>query len=129
MIRIKQSNVMEVTFLNFKETVMESDKPVVLKFTTSTCPLCKNFKPLFERIADEYEDKFKFGNINAVTQKNLAKFFVIDGVPEVYIVNPKEEDAAKRAHLMKFPDKPDERTGFSESYFKKQLETYLNEKM
>jgi len=120
---------MEVTFLNFKETVMESDKPVVLKFTTSTCPLCKNFKPLFERIADEYEDKFKFGNINAVTQKNLAKFFVIDGVPEVYIVNPKEEDAAKRAHLMKFPDKPDERTGFSESYFKKQLETYLNEKM
>jgi len=129
MIRPKQSNVTEITFLNFKDTVMASDKPVVLKFTTSTCPLCKNFKPLFERIADEYEDKFKFGNINAVTQKNLAKFFVIDGVPEVYIVNPKEEDAAKRAHLMKFPDKPDERTGFSESYFKKQLETYLNEKM
>ena len=128
MIRPKQSDVMEVTFLNFKDTVMESDKPVVLKFTTNSCHLCKGFKPIFERVAEEYSDKFKFGNVNTVTQQNLVKFFVVDGVPEVYIVNPKEEDAAKRAHLMKYPEKPDERTGFSEAYFKKQLDKYIEEK-
>lgn len=129
MIRPKQSNVTEITFLNFKDTVMSSDKPVVIKFTTSSCPLCKGFKPIFERVADDYSDKFNFGNVNTVTQQNLVKFFVVDGVPEVYIVNPKEEDAAKRAHLMKYPDKPDERTGFTEFYLKKQLDKYIEEKM
>jgi len=129
MIRPKQSNVTEITFLNFKDTVMASDKPVVIKFTTSSCHLCKAFKPIFENIADEYSDKFNFGNVNTVTQQNLTRFFTIDGVPEVYIVNPKEEDAAKRAHLMKYPEKPDERSGFSESYFKKQLDKYIDEKM
>jgi hypothetical protein len=129
MIRPKQSNVTEITFLNFKDTVMASDKPVVIKFTTSSCHLCKAFKIIFDNIADEYSDKFNFGNVNTVTQHNLTKFFVIDGVPEVYIVNPKEEDAAKRAHLLKYPEKPDERTGFSESYFKKQLDKYIDEKM
>lgn len=129
MIRPRLSNIVEVTFSNFKDTVMEADKPVVIKFTTSTCPLCKGFKPIFERTADDYERTFIFANVNTILQNNLAKFFKIDGVPEVYIVNPKEDDPKKRMYLVPYPDKPSERSGYSEDYFRKQLDKYIEEKL
>jgi|688.fasta_scaffold85567_2 thioredoxin 1 len=129
MIRPKLSNIIEVTFSNFKDTVMEANKPVVIKFTTSTCPLCKGFRPIFDRASEDYEKAFIFANVNTILQPNLMKFFKVDGVPEVYIVNPKEQDPKKRMHLIPYPDKPSEKTGFPEDYFRKQLDKYIQDKL
>lgn len=129
MIRPRLSNIIEITFSNFKDTVMNADKPVVIKFTTSTCPLCKGFKPIFERAAEDYERTFIFGNVNTVLQDNLMKFFKVDGVPEVYIVNPKEDEPTKRAYLVPYPTKGNDRSGFPEDYFRKQLDKYIEEKL
>lgn len=125
MIRPKQSNVLQISFTNFKPNVMESSKPVVIKFYSNGCHLCRALKPIYESLADEYEQDFVFGKVDTSKEQLLLKYFKPDGVPEIYIVNPSEENSKKRTFLMLYPKAPDARTGFTEDYLKRQFDKYL----
>ena len=126
MIRPKQSNIIELSFLNFKPIVMESKKPVVVKFYSNSCHLCKALKPIYERLADEYEQNLNFCRVDVNKDQLLSKYFKPDGVPELFIVNPLEDDSKKRTFLVPYPKTPDPRTGFAESYLKQQFDKYIN---
>jgi len=64
---------------------MNSDKPYVIKFTDPACHLCVELKPVFHKIANEFNDKFIFGNVNIVKNPKLAEIFIDDGVPTIYV--------------------------------------------
>ena len=55
-------SIKELGYDDFHE-ITQSDKPYVITFTNPTCHLCKALKPIISDIAEEYQDKFKFGNI------------------------------------------------------------------
>lgn len=104
---------------------MESSKPVVIKFYSNGCHLCRALKPIYESLADEYEQHFVFGKVDTSKEQLLLKYFKPDGVPEIYIVNPIEEESRKRTFLIPYPKTPDARTGFTEDYLKRQFDKYL----
>ncbi len=126
MIRPKQSNIIDITFTNFKSNVMESKKPVVIKFYSNGCHLCRSLKPIYERLSEEYENQFVFGRVDTNRDNLLSRYFKPDGVPEIFIVNPME-DGNKRTFVIPYPKKPDPRTGFTESYLKQQFDKYINQ--
>ena len=70
-------SVKELSYEDFNE-ITKSDKPYVIKFTNPTCHLCKALDPIFNDIAEEYNDKFKFGNINSKAQRKLFQLFGIE---------------------------------------------------
>jgi len=112
------SIVKELGFEDFEE-ITKSDKPYVIKFTSSTCYLCKALKPIFEQIAEQYKDTYKFGNINSFTQRRLFKMFNIDGVPEIFIIH------GNNIFNVPYPeDNPDPKSGYSKNYLIQHLENY-----
>ena len=113
--------VKEVKVEDFDE-ITKSDKPYVIKFTSTTCYLCKALKPIFEQVAEQYKDKFYFGNVNSKTQRNLFKVFEIDGVPEIFII------FNNNIYNVTYPsDNPDPKSGYSKQYIIENLENYLDE--
>ncbi len=125
MIRPKQSSVIDISFLTFKQKVMESEKPVVIKFYSNGCHLCRSLKSVYDRLADEYENQLMFGRVDTGRDNLLVKYFKPDGVPELFIVNPLEQDTKKRTFLLPYPKNPHPNTGFTEDYLKKQFDKYL----
>lgn len=112
--------VKELGYKDFEE-ITRSKKPYVIKFYNPTCHLCKGLRPIFEQLAEQYKDKFKFGKINSRTEKELFKLFKIDGVPELFIVDGED------LYNIPFPEEgSDPVSGYSKEYIIQHLDG-LNE--
>jgi len=122
---IKNNNssiVKEITLEDFEE-VSKSDLPYILEFYSPTCHLCKGLKPIYEKLANDYKEKFKFGAINTRKQAALTRMFGIDGVPEIFVTY--NNNILK----LEFPKEPDPKSGFSEQHLTTYLTTYLDKIM
>ena len=118
---IKNNSIVKDIGLEDFDEVTKSSKPYVLKFTSNTCHLCKELRPIFEQVADEYKNNFNFGNVNSRAQRKLFSLFKIDGVPEIFIISN------GNIHNIKYPEKPDPKSGYSKEYIIEHLENFLNE--
>ncbi len=74
----------KLTSENFKEKVSSSDI-AVLDFWAEWCGPCKQFGPIFEKVASEYPD-ILFGKINTEEEQELAAMFQIRSIPTVAIM-------------------------------------------
>ena len=65
--------MMIVNNKNFKEEVLESKVPVVIDFFAQWCGPCKMFGPIFESVAEDYEDKVKFVKVDIDESPEIAE--------------------------------------------------------
>lgn len=98
--------------LSFKK-ILESDKPHVIKFTSPDCHYCVALKPLFHKIAKEFDNQFAFGNVTIGENPELSELFIKDGVPTIYIIS---KDSA---HEIPYPSDPV--SGYGYDYLKNYL--------
>jgi thiol-disulfide isomerase/thioredoxin len=121
---IKNNNslVKELGIEDFDE-ITKSNLPYILKFYSPTCYLCKALKPIYEKVANDYNGKFKFGSVNTRKQGALTRMFGIDGVPELFVVY--KDNILK----LEYPKEPDQKSGFSEEHLITYLKTYLDKIM
>ena len=73
-----------LTAANFNEKV-ESNEIVVLDFWAPWCGPCKQFGPIFEKVAQENPD-ILFGKINTDEEREIAAHFNIQSIPTVAIM-------------------------------------------
>ena len=117
---IKNNSIIkEIGLKDFNE-ITKSKKPYVIKFTNPTCYLCKGLKHIFEEIAEEYKEKYKFGNVNSRLERQMFKLFKVDGVPEIFIIHN------NNLSNIKYPEEPDPISGYSKDYITQHLDAYLN---
>ena len=76
---------MNINKNNFKNEVMNADKPVLLDFWASWCAPCRMVVPIIEEIANERED-IKVGKINVDEQPELASKFGIMSIPTLVVM-------------------------------------------
>ena len=48
---------LEITDATFEETVLKSDKPVMVDFWAAWCGPCRMVGPIIEQISEEYTEK------------------------------------------------------------------------
>ena len=71
---------------NFKEEVLNSDKPVLVDFWAAWCGPCKLLGPTIEELHKEMGNKAKIGKVNVDENQALAAAYGIMSIPTVIIL-------------------------------------------
>ncbi len=75
----------EVTDANFKEQVLDADKPVLVDFWAPWCGPCRMVSPIVDEIAKENSDKLKVVKLNTDDNMQTAAEYGITSIPALYV--------------------------------------------
>ena len=78
-------SAMNINLNNFRQEVLNSDKPVLLDFWAPWCGPCRMVVPLVEQIADERSD-VKVGKVNIDEEFELARQFGVMSIPTLVVM-------------------------------------------
>ena len=77
-------SVLTITKSNFEETVLKSDKPVLLDFWASWCGPCRMQGPIIDQLAAS-QSNVVFGKVNVDEEPDLASEYGITSIPTLII--------------------------------------------
>lgn len=77
--------IINVTKDNFKQQILEADKPVIIDFWAPWCTYCRRIAPAFDKIAAQQEDKLIFAKIDIDESPEIAERYDIDTIPTLLL--------------------------------------------
>lgn len=90
----------------FKNKVIVERENCVVKFYSVMCPLCLNLAPIYEEIANEHSNSFKFYKISVDEEDKFSKMLKFDGVPTLFLFKDGKYEE------IPYPSNPDILTGY-----------------
>ena len=76
---------LEITDSNFEETVLNSDKPVLVDFWAAWCGPCRMVGPIIDELSEEYEGKAVVGKVDIDSNQQYAAQFGVRNIPTVLV--------------------------------------------
>ena len=76
---------LEITDATFEETVLKSDKPVLVDFWAAWCGPCRMVGPIIEEISNEYEGKAIVGKVDVDANQEFAAKHGVRNIPTVLV--------------------------------------------
>ena len=72
--------ILNVEDKNFKEKVLEADRPVLCDFWAEWCGPCKSMHPIFTRMAKKYK-QVRFARVNVDNAQDIAMRYGVQSIP------------------------------------------------
>ena len=79
-------SVVKITKENYQETVLNTDRKVLLDFWAPWCGPCRMVSPIVDEIAEERKD-ILVGKINVDEEMELASRFQIMSIPTLVVIH------------------------------------------
>ena len=76
---------LQITDANFEETVLKSDKPVLVDFWAEWCGPCRMLGPIIEELSSEYVGKAIIGKVDVDSNQQFAAQYGVRNIPTVLI--------------------------------------------
>ncbi|MGD8887158.1 MAG: thioredoxin [Desulfobacterales bacterium] len=84
-------NIQEINETNFKNVVLQSDKPVLVDCWAPWCMPCLTQHPILEKVADELHGKVLITSLNTEENRNAAYRLNIHSIPTLVIFKDGKE--------------------------------------
>ncbi|MBL4663668.1 MAG: thioredoxin [Flavobacteriaceae bacterium] len=81
---------LEITDATFEETVLNSDKPVMVDLWAAWCGPCRMVGPIIDEISKDYDGKAVVGKVDVDANQEFAAKFGVRNIPTVLIFNKGE---------------------------------------
>ena len=88
-------SILNVEDKNFKEKVLEADKPVLCDFWAEWCGPCKQIAPALEELASEYEGVITIAKVNVDDNPISPSKFGVRGIPALFLFKNGEMVSSK----------------------------------
>lgn len=76
---------LEITDQTFEETVLKSDKPVLVDFWAAWCGPCRMVGPIIEQLSEEYDGKAVVGKVDVDANQEFASKYGVRNIPTVLV--------------------------------------------
>ncbi len=78
-------SILNVDDKNFKEKVLESDKPVLCDFWAEWCGPCKQISPILSELAEDYKEKMLIAKVNIDENPEVPSNYGIMSIPTLIL--------------------------------------------
>lgn len=62
-------------------------KPMIVDFSATWCPPCRQLKPIFEKLAEEFRGRITFVTIDVDENPELAQAYSVTNIPMMVFLN------------------------------------------
>jgi len=76
---------LEITDATFEETVLKSDKPVMVDFWAAWCGPCRMVGPIIDELSNDYAGKAIIGKVDVDANQEFAAKFGVRNIPTVLV--------------------------------------------
>lgn len=77
--------ILEITDANFDQTVLKSDRPVMIDFWAAWCGPCKALAPIVDEVAKQYGGKVVVGKMDVDKNTATAQRYGVRGIPTLLL--------------------------------------------
>lgn len=65
----------------------EHDRPMIVDFSATWCPPCRQLKPIFEKLAEDFRGRIDFVTIDVDQNPELAQAYGVTNIPMMVFIN------------------------------------------
>ena len=96
-----EGGYLELTDDAFEEKVIRSNLPVLIDYWAEWCKPCRDFAPIFEEVAAEYQGRVAFMKLNIDKNPNTPSHYSVRGIPTLMLFKDGEVVSSKVGVLTK----------------------------